>query len=52
LKSTGVYGYPKDLAAAIAVRVMREFEEQFKEIIACCFSADDAARYRHLLDQR
>ena len=47
--STGVYGYPKDLAAAIAVRVMREFEPRFERIIACCFSGDDANRYRQLI---
>lgn len=43
--STGVYGYPKQEATQIAVRVMREFEADFNEIIACCFSAEDAARY-------
>ena len=32
-------------ATQIAVRVMREFEADFNEIIACCFSAEDAARY-------
>jgi O-acetyl-ADP-ribose deacetylase (regulator of RNase III) len=47
--STGVYGYPKDAAARIAVRVMREFEQDFDDIIACCFSATDKALYEHLL---
>ena len=46
---TGVYGYPKDEAAQIAVRVMREFESDFDEIIACCFSAGDRALYERLL---
>jgi O-acetyl-ADP-ribose deacetylase (regulator of RNase III) len=47
--STGVYGYPKDAAARVAVGVMREFEEDFDEIIACCFSAADQTRYDQLL---
>jgi len=49
LKSTGVFGYPKEAAARIAVLVMREFETDFDEIIACCFSADDKQRYNRLL---
>jgi O-acetyl-ADP-ribose deacetylase (regulator of RNase III) len=47
--STGVYGYPKDQAAQIAVRVMREFEAELDEIIACCFSAADKELYESLL---
>ena len=47
--STGVYGYPKDEAAQIAVRVMREFENDFNEIIACCFGAENKALYDRLL---
>lgn len=46
--STGVYGYPKPAAAAIALGQMRAFEERFERIIACCFSAEDAALYRRL----
>ena len=44
--STGVYGYPKQRAVTIAVAVMKEFETRFDRIIACCFSAEDAALYR------
>lgn len=47
--STGVYGYPKDQAAQIAVRVMREFESDFDEIVACCFSATDKDLYERVL---
>jgi len=47
--STGVYGYPKEEATRIAVRVMREYESRFDRIIACCFSAGDAALYRRIL---
>lgn len=47
--STGVYGYPKQAAAAIAVRVMREFQADFERILACCFGAEDEAIYRREL---
>ena len=47
--STGVYGFPKDAAAEIAIAVMRDFEADFETIIACCFSDGDAALYRALL---
>ena len=46
--STGVYGYPKEEAARIALGVMRRESTSFEEIIACCFSAQDAAIYREL----
>jgi O-acetyl-ADP-ribose deacetylase (regulator of RNase III) len=47
--STGVYGYPKEAAARIAVAAMREFDSQFDEIVACCFSAADKALYERIL---
>jgi O-acetyl-ADP-ribose deacetylase (regulator of RNase III) len=47
--STGVYGYPKDEAAKIAVAAMRECENKFDEIIACCFSEDDKKLYEGVL---
>jgi O-acetyl-ADP-ribose deacetylase (regulator of RNase III) len=46
---TGVYGYPKDQAAAIALEAMRAHADRFERIIACCFSEEDAAVYRRLL---
>lgn len=47
--STGAYGYPKEDAARIALRVMGEHEAGLDRIVACCFSAADAALYRSLL---
>lgn len=46
--STGAYGYPKEGAAHIALRVMREYEDRFDRIIACCFSAGDRALYERV----
>ena len=46
--STGVYGYPKREAAAIALEQMRGQLSAFDEIVACCFGAADAALYREL----
>lgn len=43
--STGVYGYPKEKAARVALNVMREFEKDFERIIVCCFSEADAYVY-------
>ena len=43
--STGVYGYPRALAAEIAVASMREHEPGFERIVACVFDAETEARY-------
>ena len=51
--STGVYGYPAELAARIAVETVRSSLPQpgsIREVIFCCFSAGDLAIYRKLLD--
>ena len=47
--STGVYGFPKTRAAAIAIAELRSHEAHFERLIACCFSDSDAAIYRELL---
>ena len=50
--STGIFGYPIDSAAAIAVRTVNESLREFRtieEVIFCCFSADDLAIYETLL---
>ena len=59
--STGVYGYPKEEAAKIAVRDVREFlaaknaknakDAEEMDVIFCCFSASDAAVYERLLTE-
>ncbi|MCW9028582.1 MAG: O-acetyl-ADP-ribose deacetylase [Kangiella sp.] len=50
--STGVYGYPKQQAAAIAVNVCKMFAsnaESLKEIIFSCYDDESLAIYRQLL---
>ena len=48
--STGVYGYPKDAAARIAVDTVRAHRAgSVEHVVFCCFGAEDAARYRALL---
>ncbi|MCA1850942.1 MAG: O-acetyl-ADP-ribose deacetylase [Beggiatoa sp.] len=50
--STGVYGYPIELAAKIAVSTVRSSLQQFaaiQEVIFCCFSPGDLLVYEALL---
>lgn len=47
--STGVYGYPKDAAARIAVDTIRRSASQVRDVILTAFSDADLARYEHLL---
>ena len=46
--STGVYGYPKDAACKIALKVMLAFADKFKRIIACCHGNEDLNLYRQI----
>lgn len=51
--STGVYGYPVELAARVAVETVRASLPELgsiREVIFCCFSAGDFAVYQKLLD--
>jgi len=51
--STGVYGYPVELAARVAVETVSSslvMPGSIREVIFCCFSASDCAVYRKLLD--
>ena len=54
--STGVYGYPIEDAAQIAVREVREFlatkntkDAKEMEVVFCCFSERDVAVYQSLV---
>lgn len=47
--STGVYRFPRERAAAIALRVMRDFEPEFDRIVACAFDAETEALYARTL---
>jgi O-acetyl-ADP-ribose deacetylase (regulator of RNase III) len=50
--STGIYGYPIDLAASVAVKATAEAVNAFagiQEVIFCCFSPEDLAVYEGLL---
>lgn len=51
--STGIYGFPKELAATIAVTTCKTYLEIHPdlEIIFCCFSAADVTLYQSLLHQ-
>ncbi|ARN21727.1 O-acetyl-ADP-ribose deacetylase [Piscinibacter gummiphilus] len=52
--STGIYGYPADLAARVAVRTVRESlapQSSLDEVIFCCFSQEDQRLYERLLDE-
>ncbi len=52
--STGVYGYPVERAAAVAVDTVRTVLEELRgirEVVFCCFSASDLALYQRLLGE-
>jgi O-acetyl-ADP-ribose deacetylase (regulator of RNase III) len=54
--STGVYGYPADAAARIAVHTVRAWlrerpDAPVRSVVFCCFSHADGDRYRALLEQ-
>jgi O-acetyl-ADP-ribose deacetylase (regulator of RNase III) len=52
--STGVYGYPPEQAAPVAVESVRATLPRFpgiERVIFCCFSASDLALYCALLGQ-
>ena len=50
--STGIYGYPIELAARVAVNTVRATLQEFpvlQEVVFCCFSANDLATYEGAL---
>lgn len=53
--STGIYGYPIELAAGIAVDTVTSSISQLiniQEVVFCCFSATDLDVYQRLLQAR
>ncbi|HKK79931.1 MAG TPA: O-acetyl-ADP-ribose deacetylase [Phaeodactylibacter sp.] len=53
--STGVYGYPKDKAATVAVAAMRHYQEEHpnssvQEVVFVCFDQENYALYEALLE--
>ena len=50
--STGIYGYPKDLAAAIAIQTVSEWKQSpssISRVIFVCFDAENYALYTDAL---
>lgn len=50
--STGIYGFPKELAAKIAIEAVRKVLEEAKhveKVIFCIFDEDNLAIYKRLL---
>jgi O-acetyl-ADP-ribose deacetylase len=50
--STGVYAYPPEQAVEVAIAAVRDFLRSpcsLREVIFCCFSANDLARYQSAL---
>ena len=53
--STGVYGYPIELAAAVAVDAVHSSLQEFaaiEEVVFCCFSPGDLLVYGRALNSR
>lgn len=47
--STGAYGFPKPLAAAIAINVMREHEAALDRVVACLYDRESFDLYQKTL---
>jgi O-acetyl-ADP-ribose deacetylase (regulator of RNase III) len=50
--STGIYGYPPEQAAEVAIAVVRDFlrtPSSLREVIFCCYLASDLALYQSAL---
>ncbi len=53
--STGVYGFPKERAAKIAIPTVIQYltkPHSIKKVIFVCFDEENFKIYKHLLDQR
>jgi O-acetyl-ADP-ribose deacetylase (regulator of RNase III) len=52
--STGVYGFPKQLAADIAIREVRSFiltNKLISKVFFCCFDSENFLIYKRLLEK-
>ncbi|PJZ48856.1 O-acetyl-ADP-ribose deacetylase [Leptospira saintgironsiae] len=50
--STGIYAYPKELAAPIAIRTVLEHKDQFpRKLIFVCFDQETKDLYEQILNQ-
>ena len=52
--STGIYGYPIELASAVAVESVRRFLDKpsvLEEIAFCCFSIEDLSVYQSVFSR-
>lgn len=52
--STGIYGFPKKLAADIAIKEVKSFitrNDSLQQVIFCCFDAENYELYRKLLNE-
>jgi len=52
--STGVYGYPPEQAAEVAIAAVRKFirsPSSLREVIFCCYSASDLVLYQSRLER-
>ena len=52
--STGIYGYPKELAAEIAIAAVKQHQSsgrRLKEVIFCCFDDENFQLYDGLLNK-
>ena len=49
--STGIYHFPKELAATIALTELQQIDQAFESVIICCFSGQDKQIYERLISQ-
>ena len=52
--STGVFGYPVEQAATVAIRTVRSslnHPTSIREVLFCCFTANDLRVYQRALDE-
>lgn len=52
--STGIYGFPAEPAASIAVQTVRAFVDlvpALEDVVFCCFSAEDLQLYQRALKE-